>query len=91
MADDDQDNHWLGHRDEGTSPIVVVAMSAAKVTLYFLAGLVLLVLLIFLWKHQQEGWVMAQGDWGMIGVLTALTLLCIFIARKIADVLEQGR
>ena len=91
MADDDQDRHWLGHRDDGPSPIVVVAMSAAKVTLYFLAGLVVLVLAVLLWKHQQEHWVMAQGDWGMIGVLTVLTLLCIYLARKISGQLESGR
>ncbi len=91
MDDNDQDRHWLGHRDDGISPIVIVAMSAAKVTLYFLAGLVMLILGILVWKHQQEGWVMAQGDWGMIGILVALALICVFVARKIAGVLEQGR
>jgi len=91
MADNDQDGNWLGHRSDGTSPIVVVAMSAAKVTLYCLAGLVLLILAVLLWKHQQEGWIMAKGDWGMIGVLTVLTILCVFIARKISSQLEAGR
>ena len=91
MADDDQDKHWLGHRDDGTSPIVIVAMSAAKVTLYFLALLVALVLGIFLWQKYQTGWAMAQGDWGMIGVLGVLLMLCVFIARKISGVLDAGR
>jgi len=91
MADDDQNKHWLGHRDDGTSPLVVVAMSAAKVTLYFLAGLVVLVLGLVLWQQGKQGWPMAPSDWGMIVFLGILTLACIFIARKIAGVLEQGR
>ena len=87
MGDDNQDKHWLGHRDDDTSPIVVVAMSAAKVTLYFLAGLVASVLGVFLWQQQRLGWPMASGDWGMVGVLIVLTFLCVFLARKISGVL----
>ena len=91
MADDDQDKHWLGHRDDTTSPIVVVAMSAAKVTLYFLAILVFLVLGIFLLQQQKQGWPMASGDWGMVGVLVVLTALCLFLAQKISGVLAKAR
>ena len=91
MAEDNQDKHWLGHKDDRASPLVVVAMSAAKVTLYFLAGLVVLVLGIFLWQQQKLGWPLAPGDWGMIVVLSVLTLLCVFIARKISNQLTEGR
>ena len=91
MADDEQDKHWLGHRDDGASPIVIVAMSAAKITLYFLALLVALVLGVFLWQKYQSGWAMAQGDWGMMGVLAVLILLCIFIANKISGLLQTAR
>jgi hypothetical protein len=90
MSNDDQNKHWLGHKDDRTSPLVVVAMSAAKVTLYVLGALVVLVLGVFLWQQQKTGLPMAGGDWGMIGVLTVLALLCHFMARKIATLLQPG-
>ena len=91
MNNNDQDKHWLGHKDEGTSPLVVLAMSAAKVTLYSLSGLVVLVLDVFVWQQQKIGLPMANGDWGMVCVLIILALLCLFMARKISKLLEVSR
>lgn len=88
MSNDDQNKHWLGHKDDGTSPLVVLALSAAKVTLYLLGALVVLVLSVFLWQQQKTGLPMANGDWGMVGVLVVLALLCLFMARKIATLLQ---
>ena len=92
MSDDDhKDPHWLGRSDTGTSPLVMMAMSAAKVTLYFLAGLVVLVLGVFLWQKSKDNWIMANGDLGMIAVLGILVFLCAFMGRKIAQLLKDVR
>ena len=91
MSNDDQNKHWLGHKDEGTSPLVVLVMSAAKVTLYSLSGLVVLVLGVFVWQQQKTGLPMANGDWGMVCVLIILALLCLLMARKISKLLEVSR
>ena len=91
MSNDDQNKHWLGHKDEGTSPLVVLAMIAAKVTLYLLGALVMLVMGVFLWQQQKTGLPMANGDWGMVSVLLVLALLCLFMARKISKLLEVSR
>ncbi|MDP8995736.1 MAG: hypothetical protein M3O03_01850 [Pseudomonadota bacterium] len=91
MSNDDQNKHWLDHKDEGASPLVVLAMSAAKVTLYSLSGLVVLVLGVFVWQQQKTGLPMANGDWGMVSVLLILALLCLFMARKISKLLEVNR
>ena len=89
---DDQSRHWLGHSDTGMSPIVIVAMSVTRMILYFVAVLVAIVLALFLWeKIQIEGGPMARGDWGMLGVLTALVALPLFLARKIKAELLKGR
>ena len=91
MNNDDQNKHWLGHKDEGTSPLVVLAMSAAKVMLYLLGALVVLVMGVFLWQQQKSGLPMANGEWGMVSVLLVLALLCLFMARKISKLLEVSR
>ena len=91
MSNDDQNKHWLGHKDEGTSPLVVLAMSAAKVTLYLLGALVVIVLGVFVWQQQKTGLPMTNGDWGMVSVLLVLALLCLFMARKISKLLEVSR
>ena len=91
MNNNDQDKHWLGHKDEGTSPLVVMAMSAAKVMLYLLGALVMVVLGVFVWQQQKTGLPMANGDWGMVSVLLILALLCLFMARKISKLLEVSR
>jgi|GEM_PF-5629000 len=91
MGNDDQNKHWLGHKDEGTSPLVVLAMSAAKVMLYLLGALVVLVMGVFLWQHQKTGLPMANGDWGMVCVFAVLALLCLLMARKISKLLEMNR
>ena len=88
MSNDDQNKHWLGHRDDGTSPLVVLALSAAKVTLYLLGAVVVLVLGVFLWQQHKSAMPMAGGDWGMVGVLLVLALLCLFMGRKIATLLQ---
>ncbi|MEO9167870.1 MAG: hypothetical protein ABI230_05665 [Aestuariivirga sp.] len=88
MSNDDQNKHWLGHKDEGTSPLVVLAMSAARVTLYLLGGLVVIVLGVFVWQQHNTGQPMSNGDWGMVGVLLVLALLCLFMGRKIATLLQ---
>lgn len=90
--EEDQSRHWLGHRDRGMSPLVFVVMSGTRMMLYFVAALVVMVLAIFLWeKLQIEGGPMQHGDWGMIGVLTALIIIPVFLARKIAAELQRGR
>jgi len=91
MSNDDQNKRWLGHKDEGTSPLVVLAMTAAKVTLYLLSALVVLVLGVFLWQQHKSTMPMANGDWGMVSVLLVLALLCLFMARKISKLLEVSR
>ena len=91
MSNDDQNKHWLGHKDEGTSPLVVMAMSAAKVTLYLLGALVMVVLGVFVRQQHKTGLPMANGDWGMVSVLIILALLCLFMARKISKLLEVSR
>jgi hypothetical protein len=91
MSNDDQDKHWLGHKDDGTSPLVVLAMIAAKVTLYLLGALVVLVLGVFLWQQQKTGLPMVRGDWGMVSVLAVLALLCLFMARKIGKLMVASR
>lgn len=88
---DDQDRNWLGHNDQGSSPIVIIAMSLTKVTLYGLACLVVLILAVFLWQKSNDGFVMANGDWGMVGVLAILALLCALLARKISAHLTSPR
>ena len=91
MSNDDQNKHWLGHKDDGTSPLVVLALSAAKVTLYLLGVLVMLVLGVLLWQQHKSAMPMAGGDWGMVGVLLVLALLCLFMAHKISKLLEASR
>jgi len=91
MSNEDQNKHWLGHKDDGTSPLVVLAMSAAKVMLYLLGALVVLVIGVFLWQQQKTGLPMANGDWGMVCVLMVLALLCLWMARKISKLLEVSR
>ena len=90
MSNDDPNKHWLGHKDDDTSPLVILALSAAKVTLYLLGALVVLVLGVFLWQQHKSTMPMAIGDWGMVGVLTILALLCLFMARKITKLLQSG-
>ena len=87
----DKDRNWLGHSDQGTSPIVIVAMAAAKVTLYGLAFLVVIVLGIFLWQKSKDALPMANGDWGMVAVLAVLAFLCAFMGRKITSLLTSVR
>ena len=89
MSNDDPNKHCLGHKDDDTSPLVILALSAAKVTLYLLGALVVLVLGVFLWQQQKTGLPMAGGDWGMVCVLMVLALLCLFMARKITKLLQS--
>ena len=88
---DDRDRNVLGHNDQGPSPIVIIVMSVTKVTLYCLACLVVLVLGVFLWQKSNDALVMAKGDWGMVGVLATLALLCLVLARKITSLLTSLR
>ena len=74
------------------SPIVITALVAARLMLLILAGLVALIVAAYLWqKIQIIGGPMAGGDWGMLGVLAALVILPLLLARKIGDELMKGR
>ena len=87
-----QNRQWLGHSDTGMSPIVITALVAARLMLLILAGLVALIVAAYLWqKIQIIGGPMAGGDWGMLGVLAALVILPLLLARKIGDELMKGR
>ena len=88
----DQSRHWLGHSDTGMSPIVITALVAARLMLLILAGLVVLIIAVYLWqKIQIIGGPMAGGDWGMLGVLAALVVLPLLLACKIGNELTKGR
>ena len=88
----DQSRHWLGHSDTGMSPLVITAMAAARLMLFILAGLVVLIIAVYLWqKFHVIGGPMAGGDWGMIGLLILLVALPLFLARKIGEELARGR
>ena len=89
---DDQSRHWLGHSDTGMSPIVIAVMAGTRLMLLLMAGLVVFIAALFLWeKIQIEGGPMAGGDWGMLGVLAALVVLPLLLARKIRAELLKGR
>ena len=88
----DQSRHWLGHSETGLSPLVITAMAAARLMLFILSGLVVLIIAVYLWqKIQVIGGPMAGGDWGMIGLLVVLVALPLFLARKIGEELARGR
>ena len=93
MGDEnDQSRHWLGHSDTRMSPIVITALVAARMMLIMLAGLVVLIIAVYLWqKIQIIGGPMANGDWGMLGVLAGLVVLPLILARKIGNELTTGR
>ncbi len=90
--EDDQSRHWLGHSDKGMSPIVIVVMVGVRVTLFFLAGLLVLITAIFTWeKLAIDVNPMAKADWGMLGLLCALLVFTIVLAIKIGTELKSGR
>ena len=92
MGDEkDQSRHWLGHSDTGMSPIVITALVAARLMLIILAGLVVLIIAVYLWqKIQILGGPMTGGDWGMLGILATLVALPLILARKIGNELTKG-
>jgi hypothetical protein len=93
MAQEPQgEGDWLGHNRHGTSPIVIVAMSAGMVMLYALTGVLVLIAGVLLWsKHSTEGFALVKSDWGVLAVMAVLAALCLVLAIKIRRELLKPR